>query len=332
MMFWGAATGAGLIAAFGVGLLLGAPAKAADMPRKAPPAATSAGDRCAKVGPAPGTPVVPDGDIFGITSHADIGAPCSWSAASEITGHAGKRDGRYVATTNKMQISYTYSRDLAFAVSPFVTHNTWANVSSLQAVTLVNRFDTFQFDGLSGEVSYRLLDRGAAQPVAITVSAEPRWARVDSISGWRTESFGNEFKFLMDAALSDRLFAAFNLNYAFAHSRLYFPGATWVDSSSTNVSGALTAQVYAKEKASVESVFLGVEARFQSAFAGLMANRNIGNGFFVGPTMAIAFSGGWMLNMAWTPQLAGGSIPSMGPLDLDNFERHQFRVKFATPL
>lgn len=315
---WRAAARAGLIAAFAAGLP-GMAAKAAD-------------DRCAKVEPAPGTPSIPDGDIFGITSHTDIGAPCSWSAASEITGHAGKRDGSYVATTKKMQISYTYSNDLAFALSPFVTHAHWSNVSIFQPTLPVSRFDALQFDGFSGEVSYRVLNRGVGQPMAITLSSEPRWARVDSISGWRTESYGNEFKFLMDAAINAQLFAAFNLNYAFAHSRLYLPGAAWVDSSSTNASGALTAQVYAREKAPVEGVFLGVEARFQSAFSGLTLNRNIGNGLFVGPTMAIAFSGGWMFNAAWTPQLAGGSIPSMGNLDLDNFERHQFRLRFSASL
>lgn len=70
----------------------------------------------------------------------------------------------------------------------------------------------------------------------------------------------------------------------------------------------------------------------QSAYSGLMLNQNVGNGVFLGPNMAIVFAGGRMLNIAWLPQVAGHSIPSNGNLDLDNFERHQFRFKFATPL
>jgi len=71
-----------------------------------------------------------------------------------------------------------------------------------------------------------------------------------------------------------------------------------------------------------------------SIFAGLFLNENLGNAFFAGPTLAIAFQNGRMLNLVWTPQLAGRAHPASapGPLDLDNFERHQFRIKFATSL
>jgi hypothetical protein len=71
-----------------------------------------------------------------------------------------------------------------------------------------------------------------------------------------------------------------------------------------------------------------------SSFAGLALNQNLGNAFFVGPTLAIAFQGGSMLNFVWTPQVAGRAFPASapGPLDLDNFERHHFRVKFETSL
>ena len=71
-----------------------------------------------------------------------------------------------------------------------------------------------------------------------------------------------------------------------------------------------------------------------SAFTGLFLNQNIGNAFFMGPTLAIAFQGERVLNFVWTPQVAGRAHPASvpGALDLDNFDRHHFRVKFETPL
>jgi hypothetical protein len=35
------------------------------------------------------------------------------------------------------------------------------------------------------------------------------------------------------------------------------------------------------------------------------------------------------LNIAWTPQIAGRASGVPGRLDLDNFERHQLRVKLT---
>lgn len=331
-MIWGAAAGAGLIAALGAGLMLAAPAEAADMPLKAPRIA--AYDRCAKVEPAPGTPSVPGGDIYGITSPTDIGDPCSWAFATKFTGRYGKRDGSYFAVTDKNQFSYTYSRDLSFAFSPFFTYNSWSNVAIATAAVGVGSFTALQFDGFSGEASYRILARGPRQPVAVTLSMEPRWARVDGLTGWRSQIWGNEFKLFADIAFTDNFYGAMNASYALSRSLIDLPGATWVDTSGTTLSAALTARVFLRENAPIEAVFIGAEARFQSAFTGLTLNQNVGNAFFAGPTMAIAFSGGRMLNLVWVPQLAGRAIPPSAPgaLDLDNFERAQFRVKFATPL
>jgi hypothetical protein len=322
---------------------LTAPAIAADLPRKAPIRPAKVADRCAKVEPPKGTPEVPGGDIFGFSNPTDIGDPCEWSFASENTGLAGKRDGSFLAVFSKSQFTYTYSENLAFAFSAFTAYNKWSNVTVLQdalasagAGVTVTEWDRLAFDGLSGEVLLRLVTRSPGQPVALTVSMEPRWSRIDlgGTTGYPAEFYASEFKLFLDVALTQRLFAAMNLIYVIATQRYDIPDANWVNNSGTAVSLALTGRIYAAEKALVEGVFLGVEGHLLSLFAGLALNQNIGNAFFVGPTLAIAFEGGRMLNFTWTPQVAGRAYPASapGPLDLDNFERHQFRVKFATPL
>jgi hypothetical protein len=316
---------------------------AADFPRKAPVKPANVADACAKVEPPKGTPEVPGGDIFGFTNPTDIGDPCQWGIAIENTGLAGKRDGSFFALFTKTQVAYTYSENLAFAFSAFTAYNKWSNVTVLQdalasagAGVIVTEWDKLQFDGLSGEVLLRLVTRSSGQPFALTVSMEPRWSRIDlgGPTGFPAEFYAGEFKLFLDAALTDRLFAAMNLIYVLATQKYDIAGANWVDNSLTSVSVALTGRVHAAEKALVEGVFLGFEGRLLSLFAGLALNQNIGNAFFMGPTLAIAFQHGRMLNFVWTPQVAGRAHPASapGPLDLDNFERHQFRVKFATPL
>jgi hypothetical protein len=309
------------------------PVMAADPPRKA--------DRCTKVEPAKGTPEVPGGDIFGFSNPSDIGDPCEWYFASEHTGFADKRDGRFFTLVSKSELSYTYSQNLAFAFSVFNIYNRWSNVTVLQdalasagAGVEVTGLKQLQFDGLSTEVLWRLLARSPGQPVAVTAAMEPRWSRIEFSTGYPAQFFANEFKLLLDVALTDRLFAAMNLIYAIGTQKLGINEAPWVENSLTLVSGALTARVYTAEKALIEGVFLGVEGRFLSLFEGLFLNKNLGNAFFAGPTLAIAFRNDRTLNLVWTPQLAGRAHPASapGPLDLDNFERHQFRIKFDTPL
>ncbi len=328
-------------APIGFGLFL-TPALAADLPRKAPPApARAVYDRCAKVEPPPGTPSVPGGDIFGFTSPTDIGDPCSWALASEHSARAGKRDRDYFALSSKTQLAYTYSDRVAVAFSAFTSYTDWSNVTVAQDAlagegngVLVTALDKGAFDGFSSEIALRLLARSRGQPFAITVSAEPRWSRIDALTGWRAEGYGAEFKLFVDVALTERVFAAMNFNYALGTQKFDIPNAAWSDSSATNVSAALTAQIHSAEKQVVEGVFIGVEGRFRSSFQGLGLDHNVGNALFFGPTAAIAFDGGRMLNVVWTPQVAGRARPASAPgsLDLDNLERHEFRVKFATPL
>jgi hypothetical protein len=324
-------------------LVIAVPAVAADLPRKAPVRSPNFADRCAKVEPPKGTPEVFGGDIFGFTNPTDIGDPCQWYFASENTGFAGKRDGSFLALFSKSEVAYTYSVNLAFAFSAFTAYNKWSNVTVLQDAlasagvgVTVTEWDKLQFDGLSGEVLLRLLARSPGQPFALTVAMEPRWSRIDlgGLTGYPAEFYASEFKLFVDVALTERLFAAMNLIYVAATQKYDIPGANWVENSGTFVSLALTSRIYAAEKTLVEGVFLGVEAHLLSLFAGLALNQNIGNALYVGPTLAIAFQGDRKLNFTWTPQVAGRAHPASapGPLDLDNFEGHQFRVKFEAPL
>jgi hypothetical protein len=56
----------------------------------------------------------------------------------------------------------------------------------------------------------------------------------------------------------------------------------------------------------------------------------MGWGVFAGPTMLVKVADGAARNLAWTPQVSGRASSPGEARDLDNFERQQFRAKFAT--
>lgn len=293
----------GLIFAL-AGLLFACPAMAAEPPRvETVPA------------PVPEQPTVPGDDIFGFTSVTDVGNPGDRYVAFEWTQRLGRRIGSYAAGTLKTEFGYTIADNLLVMVSPFTS---WFRIRDNPDFADISRTE---FDGLSTEMSWRFLPR-TDSGIAATLSLEPRWARLDGASGLRADAFSAEFKLFVDMVLiPNTLYAGINFNYAPGTSRTREPEVgPWINSSGTNISAALAYQVN-------ENLFMGAEARFLSAFDGAFLNRNTGNALFVGPNALIRFGERGALMLAWTPQVAGASRPSNGALDLENFERHQFRVR-----
>jgi hypothetical protein len=258
---------------------------------------------------------IPGGDIFGFTSSTDVGGPGDRGVAFELSSRAGKRQGSYVSPTLKTQFGYTAAENLAVAISPWVTAHRIRNVPDLDDRSGVN------FDGVSGEISYRLVARTATNPFAATISAEPRFARVDALSGERVSAYGSEFKLFVDTVLvPERLYGAVNLNYALSTQK--GTDDKWVESSGTNLSGALAYQL-------TDRVFAGIEGRYLTAFSGAFADHLAGHALFAGPTLLVKLGDSAALNFVWTPQVAGHAEGARGALDLDNFERHQFRAKLS---
>ena len=76
-------------------------------------------------------------------------------------------------------------------------------------------------------------------------------------------------------------------------------------------------------------MLVGVEARYLTIFSGPFMNEFAGYAVLAGPNLSLKLSDSAALNFAWTPQLVGRAKGIPASLDLDNFERHQFRLKFA---
>jgi hypothetical protein len=260
---------------------------------------------------------VPGGDIFGFTSPTHVGSVGERGIAFELSNRAGKGIGSYWSPTLKTQFSFTPAENFAVAMSPWVTTHRIRDVPTLE-----NRTST-RFDGFSGEVSYRFLERSPTNPFAATISMEPRIARVDAVSGERAPSYGDEVKLLVDTVLvPGRLYGAMNLNYGFGTQQGLAPDTRWSNASGTNLSAALTYQFS-------DRLFAGVEGRWLTSFSGALLNERMGWGVFAGPTMLVKVTDTAALNLVWTPQVTGRAATAGTP-DLDTVERQQFRAKLAT--
>lgn len=260
---------------------------------------------------------IPFGDIFGFTSSGDVGDVGFCSVSFEYSARMGKVDGSYFGATLKTQFAATIADGFQVAFSP------WISQAKVNNVTGYNNQSTLDFDGFSGELTYQFLARTKTNPVAMSLSIEPRWARLDTQGARLAKAVGVEFKYFADTVvIKDKLHAAVNLNYGLATTRMTDPLATDQQSSYFNMSGALTYQFS-------PNLFMGVEARHLRAYAGHGLQVFSGKASYFGPTMLYKINDTTNLNFVWTPQISGSPATGSTGLELANFERHPLRVKLV---
>lgn len=288
---------------FALALLSSFPAFAADPARRAPQAEA---DKAIEI----------PGDIFGFTSATDTGAVGDKGLALETDGLFGSRDGRYRQLTQKLELGCTFAENWSVAGSVFgAFHN-------IRNVTLIpDNVSAYRFDGLSFEVRHRIVERTATQPFAITIAAEPRWARVDG-EGVRSDLLGVEAKFQVDAPITDRLFWAMNVNFATAGQKDEVSNR-WSSASASAVSTALAYSLMEGK------LFVGAEARWVQGYENTLFGRRTDYAIFIGPTLQAKIADNVSFNVTAQPQIAGRSADVPRNLDLDPFDRALFRVKLA---
>ena len=146
--------------------------------------------------------------IFGFTEGSGIGLEGEQEFSPETVGRFGKRDGRYGASETKLEFEFTPNQYVQFELGPMVS---WHNI---QNVTDLDDRNQLAFSGFFGEIRYLLLDRGPSSPLAVTLSAEPEWHRIDETGGARVTNFGLELKLNADLELiQNRLYLGANLLY-----------------------------------------------------------------------------------------------------------------------
>ena len=252
--------------------------------------------------------------LFGFTSGTDLGDPGEVELEFESEGSFGKRAGTYRALTGMVELKYTSIQDFRIAgIAGGSGHR-------IMGVPGLDDRNSAGFDSLAFDLRKRLLDRDTSG-IGVAVSGEPFWSRRDEKSGEPVEAYGAQFLLMVDKELvKDKVLAAFNLLYVPQTSRSLVTGMRERDSTLA-ASAAISGRI-------APGVFLGGEVRYLRAYEGLGLNSLAGQAFFVGPTLYVKVGSRLFVSLGWSVQVAGRATGIAGPLDLENFARHQtvFRI------
>lgn len=257
--------------------------------------------------------------IFGFTEGSGIGLEGEKEFSLDTVARIGKRDGRYWASETKLEYEFTPNQYVQFEFGPLVSAHNIKNVTDL------DDRNQLAVSGFFGEVRYLLLDRGSSSPLAITLSAEPEWHRIDETSGDRVKNFGLELKVNADLELiKNRLYLGSNLLYEPEATR--DPdgiGAGWEKESTGGVSGALSYRV-------LPSVFIGAELWYLRHYDGAWFNTFTGDAFFLGPTVYVQLGPKVFMTAAWNAQVHGRDVDDPGSsLNLGELSRQRGKLKLA---
>lgn len=255
--------------------------------------------------------------IFGFTEGSGIGLEGEKEVSAEIIGRFGKRDGRYQATETKLEYEMTPNQYIQLEMGVLVaSHNT-------SSVTDFDDRKQVALSGAFGELRYLVLDRGPSSPLAVTLSVEPEWHRIDETGGAHVVNYGLETKLNADLELlKNRAYLGFNL--------LYEPEATrndaggWDKESKFGVSTALAYRV-------TPEVTVGAEVWYLRHYEGSFFNTFTGDAVYVGPTLYVRLARKLFMTAAWNVQVAGREFSGNGTLNLNlsEFTRQRAKLKFA---
>jgi hypothetical protein len=275
--------------------------------------------------------------VYGFTLGSDTEHAGAKGVALETVTRWGKRADDYSAIGTKLEFAYGVTDDLSVSLGFLGDYHSvkkkpaTAEAAALDAINNGEDPDEavrngrvksrFIFNGFGGEMRYRFLDRKSA-PFGMTLHLEPVLAFSDEASGLRARKYGSENKLIFDQEiLSDRLFVALNLLHEMEVVKEKTAEA-WERASRVGASFAATYQLMPK-------VFLGAEVRYLRGYEGLALKAYTGDGLYVGPTLYANLGETLWVSAAWNTLVGGHAKGVPGALNLDDFERHNLRIKLG---
>jgi len=255
--------------------------------------------------------------IFGFTEGSGIGLEGEKEVSTETIARFSKRDGHYSASETKLEFETTPNQYIQLEMGALVaTH-------SISGVTDLDDRNQTALSGAFGELRYLLLDRGPSSPLAVTLSVEPEWHRIDETGGARVENYGLETKINADLELlKNRAYLGFNLLYEPEQTRNDV--GSWDKESIFGVSTALAYRV-------TPQVTVGAEVWYLRHYEGSWFNEFTGDAVFVGPTLYVQITRKFFMTAAWNVQVAGREFSDNRTLNLNlsEFTRQRAKLKFA---
>jgi hypothetical protein len=252
--------------------------------------------------------------LFGFTTGTSVNDVGEHEIESQTTDRFGKQAGSYNALSQTYEAKITPVENFRIGVGTALAYFGVSGVPGL----MDQQQATMQ--GLSFEARYKLIDNERG-PFSLTIIAEPRWDRLDDISGDAMNGYGGTLTVAIDKELiASRLFGAINVLYDTEASHLIVAD-TWEHQSKAGISAALSAQIQPR-------LFVGGEVRYLRTYSGLGLDTFVGQAVFAGPTMYYQLTKKSALSAAWDFQVYGQTAALGGSLDLTHFERQQAMVRF----
>ncbi|MDN3276182.1 hypothetical protein QWJ07_18100 [Frankia sp. RB7] len=253
--------------------------------------------------------------IFGFMIGSDVGNPGEREFQTQTTGRFGKGGGTYRALGQEVEIEIVPLPNFRIEVGANAT------LHDITGVPDIDDRRQFNFQGLSLDLRYRLLDRESA-PFGMTIAAETHGDRIDEVSGAKGRMYGTDFTLAFDRELIPNFaIGALNLIYQPEWTRFEVTG---LSEKSSAIGAAFAGMVRVSP-----NVLLGGEMRYFRQYEGIGLGEFSGQALFVGPTAYFQLSEQSRLTLSWSMQAWGRQAGSGANLDLVNFERHQARLVFG---
>jgi hypothetical protein len=258
--------------------------------------------------------------IFGFTEGSGVGLEGEKEFSLDTEARLGKGGGsRYWASETKAEFEFTPNQYVQFEFGPFMSAH------SIKDVTNLDNRNAVALGGVFGEMRYMLLDRTSQNPLAVTLSVEPEWRRIDETSGTRVQNFELETKVNADLELiKNRLYLGANLLYEpEATKDPDHTGAGWAMESQGGVSGALSYRVF-------PNVLIGGELWYLHHYDGAFFNQYTGSATYLGPTLFVQLSPKMFIAAAWNVQVRGTEVADpTAKLNLSEYSRQRAKFKVA---
>ena len=265
------------------------------------------------------SPAQADEQYFGYTYSAELLGKGQTEAEFWATDRRGKADGHFDAQDYRIELEHGVSN--RFNVAGY------ANFAGHHIRNSAGRVDRdFALRGLSAEFKYQLLSP-YKDGFGLTLYAEPAWSRIHG-GGERGTELELEFKALVQKNfLDDRLIWAANLTFEPEWEKEVeevSPGVTeseWEKELKLEVSSGVTYRV-------ANGWYAGVEGRYASVYPDWTHGlHRSASAVFAGP---VVHYGGkkWWATLSYQPQLFGSPSP-VGGRELDEFEKHELRLKIG---
>ena len=255
-------------------------------------------------------------DIFGFSVGTDILAQGKFETSLEGVGTFGRRGGLYRVGLLTGTLAFAPVDRLSLEFGATGTRVRIRDVPGL------NDRDTSGLSSISTEIKWQIVKRDEQSPFGLTFVAEPTVGFMDEESGERGRNYDIEMRLAADTAvIRDKVFAGVNLIYE--AERFRPRGFEPVErSSEIGLSGALAFQA-------APNLFIGGEMRYRRAYEGLALQDFQGHALFLGPTLFSKVGEHLSISAAWSAQVAGHAVGVPGRLDLENFSRHEAKLKLS---